>query len=101
MLYYCRFDWHPGTTRLQVARRFMEQHETARHHTNKWRGWYALAGGGAGFIIVETDNPRDLTEMFQPYMDLMSWDVRPIYELAYEELAATMREVVERAGPSS
>lgn len=96
MLYYCRYEWHAGTTREQVARRFVQQHEAGRHHAEKWQGWYALAGGGAGFMLVETDDPRELTEMFQPYMDLMSWDVRAIYELQYDEMAATMRQVAQQ-----
>ena len=98
MLYYCRYEWYAGTTRDKVAQAFMQQHEAGRHHAEKWRGWYALAGGGAGFMLVETDDPRELTEMFQPYMHLMSWDVRAIYELQYDDMAAAMRQVVQQAG---
>ena len=97
MLYYCRYEWYPGTTREQVAARFMAQHEAGRHHAQTWRGWYALAGGGAGFLLVETDDPRQLTEMLQPYMDLMSWDVRAIYELDRESALQSMRDAAQRS----
>jgi hypothetical protein len=96
MRYCCRYEWHADITRQRVAQRFTQQHEAGRHHVEKWRGWYALGGGGAGFMLVETDDPRELTEMFQPSMDLMSWDVRAIYELSYDEMAATMREVAQQ-----
>lgn len=41
-----------------------------------------LTGGGSGFFIVDTDDPRELTDFLQPYMDSVSWDVHPIYELS-------------------
>jgi hypothetical protein len=44
-----------------------------------------LAGGGAGFLLLETDDPRKVTAFLQPYMDLMSWDVHAIYPLQYDQ----------------
>lgn len=57
------------------------------------RGWYNLAGGGAGFLLIEADTPRELTGYRQPYMDLMSWDVRAICGADYEETIAQLRQV--------
>ncbi len=37
------------------------------------------------FLIVEYDDIKELTAFLQPYMDLMSFDVRAIGELNYEE----------------
>ena len=92
MLFYCRYEWHSGTTREQVAQRFQQLDQAGLHHQDRWRGWYQLGGGGAGFLLVETDDPRQLTEMFQPYMDLMSWDVHPVYEHQYEEMRQSLRQ---------
>ena len=92
MLWYCRFTWHGGVTAQEVRERVLEQHEAGTTHPDKIRGGYNLAGGGAGFLLVETDDPRELTEMLQPYMDLMSWDVHPIYELKYEEMRQSLRQ---------
>ena len=97
MLYYCRYEWYAGTTRDKVAQEFMRQHEAGRHHAEKWRGWYALAGGGAGFMLVETDDPRELTAMLQPTMDLVSWDVHGIYELPYEQTIEGLRELARQS----
>lgn len=85
MLWYCRFTWYPGTTAAKVRTRVLQQHEVGAHHPEKIRGWYNLAGGGAGFLLVETDDPHELTAMLEPYMDLMSWDVHAVYPLTYQE----------------
>jgi hypothetical protein len=86
MQWYCRFQWYPHTTREQVAKRTLEQHQaTGSQRPNMLRGWFNLAGGGAGFLLLETDDPRAVTAFLQPYMDLMSWDVHAIYPLEYEQ----------------
>src|SRR5690349_16110046 len=96
MLWYCAFTWYPGTTHQEVARRVVHQHDTGANHPERIRGWYNLTGGGSGFLLVETDKPQDLTAFLQPYMDLMSFDVRAIYSLNYDEqireLRASLRE---------
>jgi hypothetical protein len=93
MLWYCAFTWFPGTSRTAVARRIVEQHDAGKTPRERIRGWYNLAGGGAGFLLIEADNPRELTGYLQPYMDLMSWDVRAIYGADYEETIVQLRQV--------
>jgi hypothetical protein len=94
MLWYCSFTWFPGTTRAKVAERVIQQHDLGTNQPKLIRGWYNLVGGGAGFMLAETDNLNDLTEMLQPYMDLMSWDVHALHELKYDEEIQRMRSVV-------
>ena len=84
MLWYCRFKRHPSTMAEQVRRRVLEQHEAGTNRPETFRGWYNLAGGGAGFILIEADDPRELTGILEPYMDLVSWDVHAVYELPYD-----------------
>jgi hypothetical protein len=91
MLWYCRFKWHPSTLADQVRRRVLEQHDAGTNHPEKIRGWYNLAGGGAGFMLIETENPYELTEILEPYMDLVSWDVHGVYELSYDSLIEQTR----------
>ena len=98
MLWYCSFTWFPGTTRAQVAQRVVQQHDLNTNHPERIRGWYNLAGGGAGFMLVETDELNELTAMLQPYMDLMSWDVRALHELNYDNEVEQLREVARDAG---
>jgi hypothetical protein len=97
MLYYCEFTWYPTTTRAQVAKRIVRQHDAGLNHPERIKGWYNLAGGGAGFLLVDFDDPRELTEMLQPYMDLMSWDVRAVYANDYDATVERLRQVAQQA----
>mgnify|MGYP001095313750 CR=1 FL=1 len=100
MLFYCRFTWYPGVTREMVARRIVAQHDAGLNHPEQIKGWYTLAGGGAGFLLVESDDPRQLTAFLQPYMDLMPWDVHAAYAGEYEARIAELR-VAAQASPGS
>lgn len=95
MLWYCRFSWHADTNAQDVRERVVTQHDAGANHPDKIRGWYNLAGGGAGFLLVETDNPRELTEILEPYMDLVSWDVHAVYELPYEDTVRAFRDKIK------
>lgn len=98
MLYYCAYTWQPHTTYEKMAQRFLDCEQAGLHRPDCWRGLYSLAGGGAGFLLVEVDDPRELTEMLQRYKDLVSWDVRAIYELEHPTVVEHMRQVSQRAG---
>ncbi len=97
MLYLCEFTWFPGTTRAKVARRIVQQHDAGENRPERIKGWYNLVGGGAGFLIVDYDDPTEVTAFLQPYMDLMSFDVRAITANDYEEAIKQMREVAKQA----
>src|SRR3954471_15069410 len=93
MLFHCAFTWFPGTTRRAVAQRVVAQHEAGANHPERIKGWYNLAGGGAGFLLVEYDDAAELTAFLQPYMDLMSFDVRAITKLDYDERIEELRKL--------
>ncbi len=93
MLFYSQFTWFPGVNRDQVA-----QHDAGANHPDKIRGWYNLAGGGAGFLIVDYDDITELTAFLQPYMDLMSFDVRAISELDYASRVEQLRGIGGQTG---
>ncbi len=95
MKFYCEFTWFPGTTRRDVAERIVQQHEAGHNNPDRITGWYNLVGGGAGFLIVDYDDPKELTAFLQPYMDVMSFDVRAITENSYEDTVKEMREILE------
>jgi hypothetical protein len=97
MLWYCSFTWYPGTTRAQVAKRILQQHDAGKTRPERIRGWYNLAGGGAGFLLIEAETPEELTAFLQPYMDVISWDVRVIYERPYEQTIEQLRQVVSES----
>jgi len=86
MLFYCGYTWQHHATAELVRARFKQQHEAVANHPERFKGFYGLAGGGAGFIIAEVADHRDPTPMLQPYMDLVSWDVRAIYPIDYDAI---------------
>lgn len=93
MLWYCRYKWHANATVEALRRRVMEQDSAGTNHPERIRGWYDLAGGGAGFMLLETDEPGELTDMLQPYMDLLDWDVHAVTEQpSYDTLLGAFRE---------
>lgn len=94
MLWYCRFSWHSGTTATEVRRRVLDCHRAGTNHPEMIRGWYNLAGGGAGFLMIECNDPRQLNEILEPYMDLMTFDVHGVYELPYQETIRTFEQKV-------
>src|SRR5437660_11331453 len=96
MLWYCAFTWFPNTTREQVAQRVVQQHDAGNNHPERIRGWYNLAGGGAGFLLIECNSPQEVTAFLQPYMDLMGFDVRAIYQLNYDQEIQELRQASQK-----
>jgi hypothetical protein len=101
MLFYCQFTWFPGVTREEVAQRVVEQHDAGKNSPKRIKGWYNLVGGGAGFLLVDYDDPKELTAFLQPYMDLMAFDVRAVTENEYEATIKTLRQVGATRGTLS
>jgi len=97
MLWYCEYTWQSGVTADEVRDRIVQQHHAGTNQPDKIKGWYALAGGGAGFMLVEANDPREVTELLQPYMDVVSWDVRAIYEIKYDEAVGSFENMAKQA----
>ncbi len=92
MIWYCAYTWHPTTNIQQVRGRILQQDEAGTNLSDKIRGWYDMVGGGAGFLLIETDNPREINAFCQPYMDLMDWDVRAVRMLEYKSTLERFRK---------
>ena len=76
------------------------QHDAGKNNPDRIVGWYNLAGGGAGFLIVEYDNIDELTGFLQPYMDPLSFDVRAINQVDYDERIEALRRLVNQGARS-
>lgn len=94
MLFYCRFTWYPGTSREAVGRRLLAQDSQNASHKERIKGWYTLAGGGAGFLMIEADTPQGVSEIVEPYMDLMAWDVHAVSVTDYQATVEAMRSAL-------
>jgi len=90
--WYCRFTWYPGTTAQRVRERVVQQHAAGTNRPEQIVDWYNLVGGGAGFLVIETDTPHDLNVILEPYMDLMAWDVHAIARLPYDRVVARLEQ---------
>jgi hypothetical protein len=42
--------------------------------------------------MVEADTPRDISEILEPYMDLMSWDVHAVTSNTYKEKVSELKK---------
>jgi len=93
MLWQCSFTWYPTTKREQVAQRVVQQHDAGKNHPERIKGWYNLVGGGAGYLLIDCADPHEVTAFLQPYMDLMSFDVRGVYQLDYQERIQELRQI--------
>lgn len=83
MLYYCAYTWNQGTTQTDVDKRLLGL-MTGAPLGATIQGYYDLVGGGAGFLILESDDPNAIGELLMPFMDLMHWDVRAIIARSLE-----------------
>ena len=93
MHYYCAYTWHHDTTMDQVDRVIVEHAEAGKPGAEMIRGYYGLVGGGAGFLILEADDPRTVNAFLRPLLPLMSWDVRAIIPLDFEENLGELRQM--------
>ncbi len=96
MLFLCEWTWQAHTTAPEVRKVFLQQHDAGLHRQDRWRGWYTLAGGGAGFVLIDVDDPRELTPILQPYMGLVSWDVRAVFESDYDQAVERFRQSIQQ-----
>ena len=92
MLYYCAFTWHHTTTPPQVRQRALQLADAGTITATMVKGWYAEAGAGAGFMLLEAESVPALNAFLTPTLDLMSWDVRAIHELPFEQTIQAMRQ---------
>ena len=95
MLWYSAFAWQPQTTRRQIAERILRQHDAGLNRLEQIRGWYNPAGGGVGFMLLNADDPREVTAFLQPCMDLVSWDVRAVHGLRYDRQIEDLRKILQ------
>jgi hypothetical protein len=44
-------------------------------------------------MLIDTDEPRELADMLQPYMDLLAWDVHAVTEQpSYAAIIGSFRQ---------
>ena len=94
MLWYCWFQRLPGATPEQVRHRLLMQHAAGTNEPERIRSWYNLVEGGAGFVLINADDIRDVNAMLDPYRDVLSWDVNVMVERNYQDVVKELRAQV-------
>jgi len=95
MLYSCQYTWHPSTTLDQVRRQQSTLGPLLESSGVTVRGYYGLVGGGAGFLLLETDDSQAVNNLLVPMMGALAWDVRQVVE---RDLAKELQECAEQYG---
>lgn len=93
MLYMCAYTWHPGTTAEKVNQMIAKE-ASDKDHGVTVRGYYPLVGGGAGYLLMEADDPQRISDYLTPTMGLLAWDVRQVMEKNWDQ---TLAEAVSQA----
>jgi hypothetical protein len=91
MLYLCEFTWQAGKSAREIGERMLQLRGPGDANV-KIHHWYSLVGGGAGVIVVEADDPREVNAALTPWMDLISWDVRAVFETNLDEVIEQTRQ---------
>ena len=94
MLYMCAYTWHPGTTLEEVIRLTAAEPENPGVTV---RGYYGLVGGGAGYFLLEADDPQAINDYLIPSMGLIAWDVRQVIERDFAQEVAEAKQHVSQA----
>jgi hypothetical protein len=101
MLYHCEYTWHPGTT-LEEVNQLLAQGNTHFPQSGvRVKGYYRLVGGGAGFMLLEADDPDLINQFLVPTMGLIAWDVRQVIEDDFARTMANAAQQVSEAQPAS
>lgn len=80
----CRYHWpeQPRRSREEanqaMRQAFVAGEELDANRQTAVRGWYQYPGAQAGFLLLELDSAEALHAFLAPYMELMSWEVRPL-----------------------
>ena len=90
-LWICQYRTQSGVAASALRERFMRQHDAGSNRPADLRGWYSFASGTEGVVLVETEDPRVLTQILQPYSDLLEWTVQCAYEIIYNQLFEEIR----------
>jgi hypothetical protein len=67
-----QYTWHPGTTIEQITRFMAEGAEREATSGVTVRGYYGLVGGGAGYFLLEADDPQRINDYLVPPMGLVA-----------------------------
>lgn len=86
MLWFCHYKAHEGVTRKELRERYETEDEGLDFEQFKGVvAWYAFAGLSEGVVVIDLEDPIELTAILQPCRHLISWDVKACKQMDMEQ----------------
>jgi hypothetical protein len=91
-IYQCDWRWHPGAAARDAQERdrtfaavFRAAETAGQIGEERLLGWYTYPGQSAGFLLVDAASHEDLAQLLRLYMELMTFDVKPVVRVDYAQ----------------
>lgn len=97
MWWYCGYRALPGVRVAQLTHQFLRQHDAGSNHQENLRGWFAFPSSTAGFVLIEAETPKAVSDVIAPYARLVEWHVEAVSELNYNQVLEESRRSRQRS----
>lgn len=92
MLWYCHYRVIEGIKNSELIERFGPPKEDEKFELFKGiQAWYAFAGLNEGVVIIDCEDPMELTGILQPCRHLVNWEVHAVKQMDMDPNAALLR----------
>jgi hypothetical protein len=88
MLWFCHYRAHDGVGNKELMDRYGPPGEGESFEMFKGIvAWYAFAGLTEGVVIIDLEDPMELTGILQPCRHLIHWEVKACKQIDMEAFA--------------
>lgn len=88
MLWFCHYRARDGVGNKELMERYGPPGEGESFEMFKGIvAWYAFAGLTEGVVIIEMDDPMELTGILQPCRHLIDWEVHACKQINMDEFS--------------
>lgn len=91
-IYQCDWRWHPDATARNAQERdqafaavFRAAETAGEIGEQRLLGWYTYPGQTAGVLLVDVASHEELAQLLRPYVELMTFDVKPVVPVDYAQ----------------
>ena len=88
MLWFCHYRAAEGVSNKELMERYGPPGEGESFEMFKGIvAWYAFAGLTEGVVVIELDDPMELTGILQPCRHLVNWEVHAVKQMDLEQFS--------------
>lgn len=92
MIWHCHYRANDGVRNKELLDRFAPPEEGENFEQFKGiKAWYAFAGLNEGVVIIDIDEPMELTGILQPCRHMVTWEVHAVQALEMEPHLSLLR----------